>query len=84
MNLHVFYISNSVWVLRIPNAGQNMQFQCSIAKKLEKSKKVRNLHQNLTKNCFFKFYQNAGRRFNPQKKLVFTYPPASEASREVY
>ena len=57
MIAQLFDISNSDWVLRTPNAGRNMPFQCFWDKKAEKT---RNLMQNLAKNGFFKFAQNAG------------------------
>ena len=38
--IHLLYILNSVRVLRTPNIGQNLHFQCLLRKKVENAKKL--------------------------------------------
>ena len=70
LNMSVLYILTSLWVLRMPNAGRNSNFQGFLCKK---PKKARILQQISAKNSFFAFHQNAGRLFYSQKKQHVSY-----------
>ena len=49
----MLYISTSIWVLPMPNSGQNSHFQRFLWQKA--FKKARNLQQNSSKTGFLKF-----------------------------
>ena len=49
MELSIIFFLTSIWVLRTPNAGQNMLFKSFLCKKVKKEEKAWKLIQNLEK-----------------------------------
>ena len=52
MELSIIFFLTSIWVLRTPNAGQNMLFKSFLCKKVKKEEKAWKLMQNLEKQYF--------------------------------
>ena len=66
----LLFISTSIWVLRTPNAGQNLHFNIFHAKNLKKNAKKQQICSKVLqkKTGFLILHQNDGRVFYSQKK----------------
>ena len=59
-SLQRLYILTTMWVLRTPNAGRNMLFQCFLCKKVPRGRKSKIIDLKFGKNVFLKLNLDAG------------------------